>query len=216
MPDLVIWKVEVYGKLTTLQGSFDFANRNGILFNWNEEVDEFPEEIIKVKDIVLHPSHAAEHTGVVLGRDQPLLAIEEELVPQGRAEDAMACNAHLKLLDVAGVVAASMIVHTNADKLDVYKIFNNTGIIAVGDIPQQPPHTPLIVNNTDNNDIAGSEDDNNEAESNNDNGSNNNNNNSLGEDNNDKPADLAAVTDADDNKSGGNQGVQRLPRRGKG
>jgi hypothetical protein len=32
MPDLVIRKVEVYGKSTALPGSFDFANRNGILF----------------------------------------------------------------------------------------------------------------------------------------------------------------------------------------
>jgi hypothetical protein len=41
MPDLVIKKVEAYGKLTALPGIFDFANRNGILFEWNEEVDEF-------------------------------------------------------------------------------------------------------------------------------------------------------------------------------
>jgi hypothetical protein len=32
MPDLVIRKVKAYGKLTTLPGSFNFADRNGILF----------------------------------------------------------------------------------------------------------------------------------------------------------------------------------------
>jgi len=42
MPDFVIKKVKAYGKSTALLGIFDFANRNGILFKWNEEVDEFP------------------------------------------------------------------------------------------------------------------------------------------------------------------------------
>jgi hypothetical protein len=53
MPDLVIRKVEVYGKSAALPGCFDFANRNGILFKWNEEVDKFPEGIVKVEDVVL-------------------------------------------------------------------------------------------------------------------------------------------------------------------
>jgi hypothetical protein len=80
----------------------------------------------------------------------------------------------------------------------------------MGDIPQHPPHTPLLVNDTDNNDIAGSDNNDNNAESNNDNGSNDYDNNPSGEDGGDKPADLAAVTGVDDNKSGSNQGVQRL------
>jgi hypothetical protein len=36
MPDLVIRKVKVCGKLSALPGSFNFADRNGILFKWNE------------------------------------------------------------------------------------------------------------------------------------------------------------------------------------
>ena len=83
MPDSVIKKVEAYGMSTALPGIFDFADRNGILFEWNEEVDEFPEGIVDIEDAVLYPSLAAEHPGVVLGRDQPLPSIEEELVPQG-------------------------------------------------------------------------------------------------------------------------------------
>ena len=67
MPDLVIKKVEMYGKLTALPGIFDFADRNGILFEWNEEVDEFPEGIVDVEDVVLYPSLAAEHPGAGLG-----------------------------------------------------------------------------------------------------------------------------------------------------
>jgi hypothetical protein len=80
---------------------------------------------------------------VVLGRDQPLPSIKEELVPQGQAEDAAARNANLRPL------VAAPIVHANADELDDNKIDDNDGIIAVGDIPQQPPHAPLVVNDTD-------------------------------------------------------------------
>jgi hypothetical protein len=79
----------------------------------------------------------------------------EELVPQGRAEDAAARNANLEPFNIVGVAVVSLIIHANADKLDNYKIDNDNGIIAVGDIPQQPPHAPLIVNNTDDNDITG-------------------------------------------------------------
>jgi hypothetical protein len=67
MPDLVIRKVKVYDKLTALPGSFDFADRNGIFFEWNEEVDKFPEGIVEIEDVFLYPSLAAEHPGVVLG-----------------------------------------------------------------------------------------------------------------------------------------------------
>jgi hypothetical protein len=57
-------------------------------------------------------------------------------------------------------VVAAPIVHANADKLDDYEIDDDEGIIAVGDIPQQPPHAPLVVNDTDDdNNTAGSGDD---------------------------------------------------------
>jgi len=117
MPDSVIKKVEVYGTSTALPGIFDFADRNGILFEWNEVVDESPEGIVDIEDIVLYPSLTAEHPRVVLGQDQPLPSIKEELVPQGQAEDAVARNANIQPFDVAGVMAAP-IIHANADKLD--------------------------------------------------------------------------------------------------
>jgi hypothetical protein len=134
MPDSVIKKVKAYGNSTTLPGIFDFADRTGILFKWNKEVDEFPEGIVDIEDVVLCPSLAAEHPGVVLGQDQPLPLIEEELVPQGQAKDAAARNANLQPFNVAGVVAAP-IVHCNADKLNNYEVDDDDGIIAVGDIP---------------------------------------------------------------------------------
>ena len=67
MPNSVIKKVKAYAKSTTLPGIFDFADRNGILFEWNEEVDESPKGIVEVKDVILYPSLAAEHPGVALG-----------------------------------------------------------------------------------------------------------------------------------------------------
>ncbi len=160
MPNLVIKKVKACGKLIDLPGIFDFADRNDIHFKWNEEVDEFPEGIVEVEDVVFYPSLAVEHPGVVLGRDQPLPSIDEELVPQGRAEDAVACNANLRLFDVAGVAAAP-IIHANTDIFFDYEIDDDDGIIAVRDIPEQPPHIPLVVNETDNDNAMGSGDDDN-------------------------------------------------------
>ncbi len=200
MPDLVIKKVKAYGKLTTLLGIFDFADRNGILFEWNEEAGEFPDGIVEVDDIVLYPSLATEHPGVVLKQHQPLPSIEEGLVPQGRPKDAAACNANLRPFDVAGVAAAP-IIHANAGKFFDYEIDNDDGIIAVGDIPQQPPHVPLVVNDTDDNVALGSDD------------------NDDDDDSSDKDVDneLAAATDVPEgNEPDGNQGVQRSRRRGKG
>jgi hypothetical protein len=61
MPDTVIKKVEAFGKSSS--GAFDFADRNGILFEWNEVVDECPESIVE-EDVVLFPSLVAEFPGV--------------------------------------------------------------------------------------------------------------------------------------------------------
>jgi hypothetical protein len=191
MPDLVIKKVKAYGKSTALLDTFDFAGRNGILFEWNEEVDEFPKGIVEIEDVNLYPSLAREHPGVVLGRDQPLPSIEEELVPQGHAKDAAACNANLRPFDITGVAAAP-IVHANANEFLNYKIDNNDGIIAVGNIPQQPPHVPLVVNNTDDDVAMGSDDDDDDEDS-------------LDEDVDNKPA--AAANAPERNKPDGNQGV---------
>jgi hypothetical protein len=168
-------------------------------------VDEFPEGIVDVEEVVLYPSLAAEHPGVVLGRDQPLPSIEEELVPQGRAEDATACNANLQPFQIAGVVTAP-IVHANTDELDDYEIDDDNGITAVGDIPQQPPHAPLVVNDTDDdNDAAGSgddDDDNEDIDIDED-----DDNLSDKDDKDDEPEDATDVLDG--SKSDSNQGVRR-------
>jgi hypothetical protein len=97
-------------------------------------------------------------------------------------------------------VAAAPIVHANADKFVDYKIDNDDGNIAVGDIPQQPPHVPLVVNDTDDNVAAGSDDD--------------DDNDSSDEDVNNEPA--AATNAPEGNEPDGNQGVRRSQHRGKG
>ncbi len=63
MPDSVIRSVENYGNDNALPGIF----KSGVLFEWNEEVDECPEGILKEEDIILYPLLAAELSGVVLG-----------------------------------------------------------------------------------------------------------------------------------------------------
>jgi hypothetical protein len=167
------------------------------------------EGIVEVEDVVLYPSLAAEHPGVALGQDQPLPSIEEELVPQGQAKDAAACNANLRPFDIAGVAALS-IVHANADEFVNYEIDDVNSIIAVGNIPPQPLHVPLIIKEIeDDGDVTGSGDNNNEDDDDDEDDSD-----PSDEDKDNEPA---AVTDAlEGNKSDGNQGVRRLRHRGKG
>ena len=114
------------------------------------------------------------------------------------------------------MAAALSIVHANADKLDDYENETDNGIIAVGELPPQPSHAPLVVNDTDNNDVTESNnsESNNNKESN-DNAESNDNNLPNGDDR-DTPTDLTAAPNADKNKSNSNQGMWRLQRMGKG
>ena len=151
---------------------------------------------------------------MVLGQDQPLPSIKEELVPQGQAEDAAARNANLQPFNVAGMVAVP-IVQANADELDNYKIDDDDGIIAVGDIPQQPPHTPLVVNDTDDdNNTAGSGNDDDDDDDKDVDGDKDDDNLSEQDDEDDEPE--AATNALDGSESDSDQVVQRSRRRGKG
>ncbi len=96
MPDSVIKKIEQSSAAGYLPGALDFGDQNGVLFEWNEDVDESPEHLLEVEDVIQYPSLAAEHPGVVLGRNQPLPSIEMDLIPQGRAENEAARNANLE------------------------------------------------------------------------------------------------------------------------
>ncbi len=110
-------------------------------------------------------------------------------------------------------MVAAPIVHANADELNDYKIDDDDGIIAVGDIPQQPPHAPLVVNDTDeDNNTVGSGDDDDDDDEDVD-GDEDDDNLSDQDDEDDEPE---AATDAlDGSESDSDQGVRIAPQ-GKG
>ena len=97
------------------------------------------------------------------------------------------------------------LVHANVDELDAYESDNVDGIIAVADIPQQPPHAPLAINDTDDNDV-GSDEDANDTESN----DNKSDNKDDAESNDDKLSDSAATTDLDGNLTTAKNGSIKL------
>ncbi len=48
MPESIIKKVEQFGKSKAQPNTLDFANRNGILFKWNDNnVNKYPEGLVK-------------------------------------------------------------------------------------------------------------------------------------------------------------------------
>jgi hypothetical protein len=143
MPDLVIKKVEAFSKSSS--GVFGFADRNGILFEWNKEVNKCPEGIVK-EDVVLYPSLVAKFPGVTLGQDHPIPTIEEDIIPQGCAKADAARNTNMEQFAIAGVDAPT-IIHTDINEIDETDD-DNDGIISVADIPAQANQDPLIVPDT--------------------------------------------------------------------
>jgi hypothetical protein len=144
-----IIKMEQFGKSNAPPYTLDFANRNGILFKWNNDVNKYPEGLVE-EDVVLYPSITAELPRVVLERDLPIQTIEDKIEPQGRAKDTTAHNANLELFDIAGVGALT-IIHANNDKSDVISD-NDNGILLIVTIPANNNHNPLILPNTSDSD----------------------------------------------------------------
>ena len=143
MPDTVIARVERYGKENALPGIFDFADRNGVLFEWNEAVNECPEGILDNEDVILYPSIAAELPGVDLKHDTPRPLIEADLIPHCQAEDEATRNANHKPFGVVGVEPAA-VIHAEEGKIDS-KEDNDNGIIAINDVPPPMEQDPLIL-----------------------------------------------------------------------
>jgi hypothetical protein len=132
MPESIIKKVEQFGKSNAQPNTLNFAKRNKVLFKWNDEVDEYTEGHVD-KDMVLYPSLTAEIPWVVLEQDLPIPTIDDKIVPQGLAKDAMARNANLKPLDVAGVGAPTILCANNDE---IAKINNkDNGILSIATIP---------------------------------------------------------------------------------
>jgi len=78
MPDSVIAKVESFARQGVVPGAFDFTDRSGILFEWNDEIDESPEGLV-AEDVVLYPSIVAEFPGVTLDRDIAVAMVEDDV-----------------------------------------------------------------------------------------------------------------------------------------
>jgi hypothetical protein len=149
MPDSLIKQVEAFGKSSW--GVFDFAKRDGILFEWNKVVDECPEGIVK-EDVVLYPSLVAKFPGVTLGRDHPIPTIEEDIMPQGR-DKAAAHNANMEPFAATGVDAPT-IIHADINEINETDD-DDDGIISVADIPAQADHYPLNIPDTSDEDNEG-------------------------------------------------------------
>ncbi len=97
MPNLGIKKVEQFGKANATPNIFDFSDRNGVLFEWNGEVDEYPKGIVE-EEVVLYPALTVEILDEVLNRDQPIPLIDNEIEPQGRKKDVAARNTNIVLV----------------------------------------------------------------------------------------------------------------------
>ncbi len=73
--------MEQFGKSNDQPNTLDFANRNGILFEWNDNIDKYPEELVK-EDVVFYPSLPAKIPGVVLEQDLPITTNRIKLNPK--------------------------------------------------------------------------------------------------------------------------------------
>ncbi len=134
MPDSVIAKVESFARQGVVPGAFDFTDRSGILFEWNDEIDESPEGLV-AEDVVLYPSIVAEFPGVTLDRDIAVAMVEDDVEPHGRLEDAAAHNAGLEPVDIAGVDRAAIIDALDDELAPDDNGPDDDGIIAVADVP---------------------------------------------------------------------------------
>lgn len=136
MPNSVITRVETLGKRAG-EGTLDFADRNGILFEWNDEVDDRQEQLVE-EEAIRYPSLTRKFPGIALDRNLPVPSIEEEYEPQGRAEDAAALNANIAPYAIAGV-DGPIIINADDDKIEIHNDNDDDddddGIIAVADIP---------------------------------------------------------------------------------
>ena len=141
MPDSAIARVEALG-VRAGRGTFDFADRNGILFEWNEEVDDRQADLIE-EEAVRYPSLVREFPGIALDRDLPIPSIEDELEPQGRAEDAAALNTNIAPYVAAGV-DGPVIIDADDDEIEIIDDNNSDhdGIISVADIA---PHNHGVI-----------------------------------------------------------------------
>jgi hypothetical protein len=139
MPDLVVKQVKKLAHRA--METFNFADRNGVLFEWNKEVDD-KKDLIEEEPIAAYPLLMAEFPGIMLKGNIPMPSIEDKIKPQGRAKDAAAQNANLAPFTVAGVSDPG-IIGANDDEISKYVNNNDDNIIAVANVQQaNAPHNP--------------------------------------------------------------------------
>jgi hypothetical protein len=168
MPDSVITKVERLGRANATPNMFDFLDRNGVLFEWNEDVDKAPENIVE-EDVVLYPSLPGELPGVALERDQPIPSIEDNIEPHSQAERKAAINANLEPFNVTGVDTPT-IIQANANEIDGADD-DDDGIISIATIPagQNDPHPHILHNSSDDEQVEEDDEDDDDDDDNNNN-----------------------------------------------
>jgi hypothetical protein len=156
MTDSIIRKVKHFGCRGGLASAFNFSDRSGILFEWNDDVDKFLEDLIE-DDLVQYPEVAAKIPAVILDQHQPIPTVEDEVVLQGQAEDEAARNANLDPFNITGMDHTA-IIPANIDKIAQIAddLTNADGIIAIADMPNQQTHhnNTIILNEESNEDDA--------------------------------------------------------------
>ncbi len=115
MPDSVIQQVEDFGLRDNIPGDFDFTDRQGILFEWNNSIIESDEPLLDNSEPF--PAIPTELPGVALAGNQPLAAVEAAFLPQGYAKTAAANNANLQPFNatIAGVPLPPVIDEYDGD-----------------------------------------------------------------------------------------------------
>ncbi len=139
MPDSVIKQIEALGQ-QNLPGVFNFLDRNGMLFEWNNNVDKYTKGLVE-EDIVLYPLLVAEFLGITLDREVPVPSIEEEIIPHGQAKDAAAHNSNVPPFVAAGVNHGPAAIHASDNKIGKYDN-EDDDIIVVANIPHRNAPTP--------------------------------------------------------------------------
>ena len=164
MPDTVITLVERLGRTNATPNMFDFLDRNGVLFEWNNVINKTPEGIIE-EDVVLYPPLAAKTPGVVLKRDQPIPSMEDKIKPQGRTKDAAVRNANLERINATGVHTPT-IIHANVNEIDNADDDNDDILSIVTTSQGQNNLHPLILHDSLDEEQAEGDDDNENKEDN--------------------------------------------------
>ena len=160
MLDSVITKVERYARAGGTPKALDFANRSGILFKWNDELDESPGELIE-DDYVppTPPSRPCSQewrssSGTPQSRKQSRTTLSPTAAPKTRPPSTpVSYRAPLQEWSGRLIDAHAKQIRYAADDNE------DNGIIAVADLPQANRGDGLVIDDDDNTDVEPNNDD---------------------------------------------------------